>query len=69
MGLSPERPRDPLHLFHANIFFPYRYTLAFSENDYGIAMLFFSLSACDRSQSITSQRSLASPSAVTERFA
>ncbi|HWS54401.1 MAG TPA: hypothetical protein VN228_09755, partial [Pyrinomonadaceae bacterium] len=33
--------RDPLRLFHANVFYPYRYTLAFSENDYGIALLFF----------------------------
>ncbi|MBA2340816.1 MAG: hypothetical protein H0V88_10500, partial [Pyrinomonadaceae bacterium] len=37
--------RDPLHLFQANIFYPYRNTLAFSENDYGIAMLFFPLFA------------------------
>ena len=36
---------DPLHLFHANIFYPYQYTLAFSENDYGIALLFFPLFA------------------------
>jgi hypothetical protein len=36
---------DPLHLFNANIFFPYQYTLAFSENDYGIAVLFFPLFA------------------------
>ena len=36
---------NPLHLFDANIFYPYRYTLAFSENDYGIAMLFFPLFA------------------------
>ena len=35
----------PLHLFDANVFYPYRYTLAFSENDYGIAMLFFPLLA------------------------
>jgi len=33
--------RDPLHLFDANIFFPYRYTLAFSEHQWGIALLFF----------------------------
>jgi hypothetical protein len=32
---------QPLHLFDANIFFPYRYTLAFAENAYGIALLFF----------------------------
>ena len=32
---------DPLRLFHANVFYPYQYTLAFSENDYGIALLFF----------------------------
>jgi len=36
---------DPLNLFHANIFYPYRYTLAFSEHSYGIAMLFFPLFA------------------------
>lgn len=36
---------DPLNLFHATIFYPYRYTLAFSENDYGIALLFFPLFA------------------------
>jgi hypothetical protein len=36
---------DPLNLFHANVFYPYRYTLAFSENDYGIALLFFPLFA------------------------
>ncbi len=33
--------RDPLHLFDANIFFPYRYTLALSEHQWGIALLFF----------------------------
>lgn len=37
--------RDPLHLFHANIFYPYRYTLAFSENNYGLALPFFPLYA------------------------
>jgi hypothetical protein len=36
---------DPLNLFHANIFYPYKYTLAFSEHSYGIAMLFFWLFA------------------------
>jgi hypothetical protein len=36
---------DPLNLFHSNIFYPYRYTLAFSEHSYGIAMLFFPLFA------------------------
>lgn len=36
---------NPLHLFDANIFYPYRYTLAFSENDYGIAVLLFPLFA------------------------
>src|SRR5215210_6141353 len=36
---------DPLNLFHANVFYPYRYTLAFSENDYGISLLFFPLFA------------------------
>jgi len=34
---------DPLNLFHSNVFYPYRYTLAFSENCYGIALLFFPL--------------------------
>ncbi len=33
--------RDPLRLFDANIFFPYRYTLALSEHQWGIALLFF----------------------------
>jgi hypothetical protein len=36
---------DPLHLFHAPIFYPYQYTLAYSENNYGIALLFFPLYA------------------------
>jgi len=36
---------NPLHLFDANVFYPYRYTLAFSENDYGIALLCFPLFA------------------------
>ena len=36
---------DPLNLFHANIFYPLKYTLAFSEHDYGIALLFFPLFA------------------------
>jgi hypothetical protein len=36
---------DPLHLFHANLFYPLRYTLAFSEHSYGISMLFFPLFA------------------------
>lgn len=35
----------PLHLFDANIFYPLRQTLAFSENDYGISLLFFPLFA------------------------
>ncbi|MEO8586942.1 MAG: hypothetical protein ABI584_12335 [Acidobacteriota bacterium] len=33
--------RDPLHLFDATIFYPYRYTLALSEHQWGIALLFF----------------------------
>ena len=37
--------RDPLRLFDATIFYPYRDTLAFSEHDYGIALLFFPLFA------------------------
>ncbi|HEX6625095.1 MAG TPA: hypothetical protein VF064_15395, partial [Pyrinomonadaceae bacterium] len=36
---------DPLRLFHANIFYPLPYTLAFTENDYGIALIFFPLFA------------------------
>ncbi|MFL6211177.1 MAG: hypothetical protein ACJ74W_20175 [Pyrinomonadaceae bacterium] len=36
---------DPLNLFHANIFFPYRYTLAFTEHGYGAALCFFPLFA------------------------
>jgi hypothetical protein len=35
--------RAPLSLFHANAFHPARYSLAFSENLYGIAMLLFPL--------------------------
>lgn len=36
---------DPLHLFNGNIFYPLPYTLAFTENEYGIALLFFPLYA------------------------
>lgn len=36
---------DPLRLFDANVFYPYKYTLAFSENDYGLALIFFPLFA------------------------
>lgn len=36
---------NPLHLFDANIFYPYHYTLAFGEHDYGISVLFFPLFA------------------------
>lgn len=36
---------NPLALFDANVFYPYHYTLAFSENDYGLALLFFPLFA------------------------
>jgi hypothetical protein len=35
----------PFKLFHANIFYPYPYTLAFSEHTYGISLLFFPLYA------------------------
>jgi hypothetical protein len=31
---------DPLNLFNSTLFFPYRNTLAFSENDFGIAFIF-----------------------------
>ncbi|HYC63068.1 MAG TPA: hypothetical protein VEK79_26240 [Thermoanaerobaculia bacterium] len=37
--------RAPLSLFHANAFHPAEYSLAFSENMYGIAMLLFPLRA------------------------
>lgn len=36
---------DPLHLFHANVFYPYRYSLAFSEHCYGLSLPFFVLFA------------------------
>jgi hypothetical protein len=36
---------DPLHLFHSNLFYPLRYTLAFSEHCYGISIFFFPLYA------------------------
>ena len=36
---------DPIHLFNANVFYPLKYTLAFSEHSYGIALLFFPLYA------------------------
>ena len=36
---------DPINLFHTNTFFPYRYTLAFSETCYGLALPFFPLFA------------------------
>jgi hypothetical protein len=36
---------DPLRLFHATVFYPYQYTMAFTENDYGVALLFFPLFA------------------------
>lgn len=36
---------DPLNLFQGNIFFPYRYSLAFSEHDYGLALPLFPLFA------------------------
>src|SRR4030095_6982574 len=32
---------DPLHLFNGNIFYPLKYTLAFSEHGYGISLLMF----------------------------
>ncbi len=32
---------DPVHLFQAPIFYPYSYTLAYSEHNYGIALLLF----------------------------
>ena len=36
---------DPLNLFQSNLFYPFRYTLAFSEHSYGIALPFFPLFA------------------------
>ncbi|HKE57628.1 MAG TPA: hypothetical protein VKB46_13035 [Pyrinomonadaceae bacterium] len=36
---------DPVNLFQGNIFFPYRYTLAFTEHGYGVAIFFFPLFA------------------------
>lgn len=36
---------DPLNLFQATIFYPYKYTLAFAENAYGVSLLFFPLFA------------------------
>jgi hypothetical protein len=37
--------RDPLSLFHSNTFYPLKYTLAFSEHCYGLALPFFPLFA------------------------
>ncbi|HJW14057.1 MAG TPA: hypothetical protein VJ776_05145 [Thermoanaerobaculia bacterium] len=37
--------RDPLHLYDANIFYPARYALAFSENLFGAALFAFPLYA------------------------
>ncbi|HEX7294776.1 MAG TPA: hypothetical protein VF251_03415, partial [Pyrinomonadaceae bacterium] len=36
---------DPLNLYHGNIFFPYQYTLAYTEHGYGAALFFFPLLA------------------------
>jgi len=36
---------DPLHLFDGNIFFPCKYSLAFSEHDWGLALPMFPLFA------------------------
>ena len=36
---------DPLNLFHGNVFYPYRYSLAFSETAYGVSLVFFPLFA------------------------
>ena len=41
--------RDPLRLFHANIFHPAKYTLAFSENMWGAALFGFPLFAAGAS--------------------
>jgi uncharacterized protein DUF4214 len=37
--------RDPLHLFDSTLFFPYKDSLAFSENDFGIGLVFSPLHA------------------------
>ena len=39
---------DPLNLFHSNLFYPLRYTLAFSVHSCRIALLFFPLFALVR---------------------
>ena len=36
---------DPFNLFQANVFYPYRYSLAFSEHCYGLSLPFFILFA------------------------
>src|SRR5205807_7209213 len=36
---------DPLNLFQATIFYPYHYSLAFGEYDYGVSLIFFPLFA------------------------
>lgn len=36
---------DPLNLFQATAFYPYKYTMAFTENNYGVSLLFFPLFA------------------------
>jgi uncharacterized protein DUF4214 len=36
---------DPSNLFHATVFYPYQYTMAFTESDYGVSLLFFPLFA------------------------
>ncbi len=36
---------DPFHLFNGNVFYPMKYSLAFSEHNYGIALPFFPLFA------------------------
>lgn len=44
--------RDPLHLFNANIFYPAKYTLAFSENLWGAAVFGFPLFASGASTTL-----------------
>lgn len=41
--------RDPIHLYHGNIFYPSRYALAFSENLFGAALFGFPLYAAGAS--------------------
>jgi hypothetical protein len=37
--VAHQLPRDPVHLFDANIFYPAKHTLAFSEHLFTLAMM------------------------------